>query len=76
MYQFSTNPKFVNCIIATNSTSNRPDFKAPSNNELIIGEESAAKGTANATYSTFKDILHKDRTGATDMGAYNFVIFD
>lgn len=76
LYQFSTNPKFANCIIATNSSSNRPDFKAPSNNELIIGEDSAAKGTANNTYSTFYDILNNSRSGATDIGAYNWTTFE
>lgn len=76
LYQFSTNPKFVSCIIATNSTSNRPDFKDPSNNELIIGEDSAAKGTADNTYSTFNDILNNPRTNPSDMGAYNWTTFD
>ena len=76
LYQFSTNTRYENCIIATNSTSNRPDFKDPSNNELIIGEDSVAKGTANTTYSTFKDILNKDRNGLTDIGAYNWTTFD
>lgn len=76
LYQFSTNPKFVSCIIATNSTSNRPDFKDPSNNELIIGEDSAAKGTADNTYSTFNDILNNPRTNLSDMGAYNWTTFD
>ena len=77
LYQFSTNPKFANCIIATNSSSNRPDFKAPSNNELIIGEDSAAKGTADFTYSSgTTDILNQSRSNPSDMGAYNWTTFD
>lgn len=77
LYQFSSNPKFANCIIATNSSSNRPDFKAPSNNELIIGEDSAAKGTADFTYSSgTTDILNQSRSNPSDMGAYNWTTFD
>lgn len=77
LYQFSTNPKFANCIIATNSSSNRPDFKAPSNNELIIGEDSTAKGTADFTYSSgTTDILNQSRSNPSDMGAYNWTTFD
>lgn len=76
-YQF-TSSHYTNCIIATNNTSNRPDFKNPEENELIIGENSAAKGTANSTYSTFNDILNNPRNSTTgyDIGAYNFIIFD
>lgn len=77
LYQFSSNPKFANCIIATNSSSNRPDFKAPSNNELIIGEDSTAKGTADFTYSSgTTDILNQSRSNPSDMGAYNWTTFD
>lgn len=77
LYQFSTNLKFANCIIATNSSSNRPDFKVPSNNELIIGEDSAAKGTADFTYSSgTTDILNQSRSNPSDMGAYNWTTFD
>ena len=77
LYQFSTNTRYENCIIATNSTSNRPYFKDPSNNELIIGEDSTAKGTANFTYSTgTSDILNQSRTYLSDMGAYNWTTFD
>lgn len=79
LYTFSS-PRFENCIRATNSTQNKPDFKDPTNNELIIGSNSTAKGTANTSFSTFKDILDKDRPAlgltTTDMGAYNFITFD
>ncbi|WMW78492.1 hypothetical protein RF683_03320 [Flavobacterium sp. 20NA77.7] len=76
LYQFATNPKFINCIIGTNSTTNKPYFKNTPTNEFIIGEQSAAKGSANPTFSTFNDILNKPRTGSTDMGAYNYIIFN
>lgn len=68
---------YVNCLIATNSTINRPEFKNPTNNELQIGSNSAARGTANFIYSsgTF-DILNEARTNPSDMGAYNWTTFD
>ena len=67
---------YVNCLIATNSTINRPEFKNPNQNQLQIGENSAARGTANSSYSTFNDILDNPRLGTTDMGAYNWTTFD
>jgi hypothetical protein len=75
-YQF-TGSNYVNCLIATNSTVYKPDFKDGSNNELIIGEDSAAKGTADNIYSTFNDILDKPRNAIDgyDIGAYNFIVF-
>jgi len=76
LYQFTINPKFIACLIATNTTLNKPFFKAPQNNELIIGDNSAAKGTAASLYSTFNDILNYPRIGNTDMGAYNFTVID
>lgn len=76
LYDFSNATLYDTCLIATNSTVNNPDFKDARNNELIIGEDSAAKGTADNTYSTFNDILNNSRSGATDMGAYNWTTFD
>ena len=82
--QFQNNPlypnlstNFSNCLIATNATLNRPEFKNPTNNELQIGENSAARGTANFTFSsgTF-DILNLSRTNPSDIGAYNWATFD
>ena len=75
-YKFTNTSLFENCIRASNSSQNKPDFKDPTNNELIIGSNSAAKAEANNTFSTFNDILNNPRTGSTDMGAYNFIIFD
>jgi hypothetical protein len=75
-YDFTNNTLFENCIRASNSIQNKPVFLAPTDNKLIIGEDSAAKGTANNSFSTFNDILNNPRVGSTDMGAYNYVIFD
>lgn len=81
--QFSTNqlynfsgPNYVNCLIAASSNENKPDFKDGRKNKLIIGSDSAAKGTAKNSYSTFNDILNKSRTTSSDMGAYNFIVFE
>lgn len=76
LYDFSNINLFDTCLIARSSTNNNPDFKDARNNKLIIGENSAAKGTADNTYSTFNDILNNQRNGATDMGAYNWTTFD
>ena len=76
LYAFSNTDLFTNCLIATNSTVNNPDFKDARNNELIIGENSAARGTADNTYSTFNDILNNPRSNPSDMGAYNWTTFD
>jgi hypothetical protein len=79
LYNFNDPAKFLNCIRASNSTQNKPDFKNPTDNQLIIGSESVAKGTANSNFSigTF-DILNKPRNivSGYDIGAYNFIIFD
>ena len=76
LYDFSNINLFDTCLIARSSTNNNPDFKDARNNKLIIGENSAAKGTADNTYFTFNDILNNQRNGATDMGAYNWTTFD
>lgn len=76
LYQFSNTNLYTSCLIATNSSINKPDFENPNANKLRIGQNSAAKGTAKAQYSTFNDLLNQNRTGATDMGAYNWTLFN
>lgn len=76
LYAFSNSALYTNCLIATNSTINNPDFKDARNNELIIGEDSAARGNADNTYSSFNDILNNPRTNPSDIGAYNWTTFD
>lgn len=78
LFQFTTDSRYSNCLIARNTTTNKPDFKNPNKNELIIGENSLAKGIGDFNYSngTF-DILNKPRNiTSSDVGAYNFIIFD
>ena len=76
LYDFSNATLYDTCLIATNSTVNNPDFKDARNNELIIGEDSAARGSADNTYSTFNDILNNPRSNHSDIGAYNWTTFD
>ena len=54
-----------------------PDFLAPNENKLIIGEESAANGQGNFTFSNQVpvDILNVNRTNAPDIGAYQHITF-
>lgn len=83
--QFQTNPlypiantaDYPGCIIAKTSSTNLPDFLHPQNNKLQIGENSAAKGTADpVTAAGTSDILGNPRTATSwDMGAYNAITF-
>ncbi|KGO90844.1 hypothetical protein [Flavobacterium suncheonense] len=78
LYPIANTADYPGCIIAKTSMTNKPDFLNPQNNKLQIGEDSAAKGTADpATAAGTKDILGNDRTATSwDMGAYNFIIFE
>lgn len=55
-----------------------PDFKSPSTNELIIGENSEGIQKANiqGTLSVPNDILGILRTSPADIGAYEHIVFD
>lgn len=75
LYPLANTTDYVNCIIARNSSTNKPHFQDPNKNKLIIGEESAAVETADPAFSTFNDILNNPRSGLTDMGAYNHIVF-
>lgn len=77
LYQFSTDTvHYVNCIIATNNSVANPRFLNIAKNKLNIGDDSAAKGQANALFSTFPDILNNPRNPPLDIGAYNSTIFE
>lgn len=73
LYQFTTNPKYAGCIIASNSSSNTPDFKNVNKNNFRILSTSTAIGNANLAFSTFDDILGKSRSSSSDIGAYEFL---
>ena len=55
-----------------------PNFRAPFENDLIIGENSAANSQGNATFATQvpNDILGVNRTASPDLGAYQHVVFE
>jgi len=76
LYQFTDNENYVNCIIATNNSVANPQFLNVVKNKMIIGENSAARGQANIAFSTIPDILGKPRLTPTDIGAYNFTVFE
>ena len=76
LYNFNGS-NYINCIIAENSVTNKPNFLNPNKNQFIIDEESIAKGTANFSYSSgTSDILNNSRNNPSDMGAYNWTIFE
>ena len=54
-----------------------PDFRDASENDLLIGDNSAANGQGNATFSSQvpNDILGVNRTASPDLGAYQHVTF-
>lgn len=68
---------YTNCIIAKNSSTDKPDFLDPQSNMLNIGEDSAANGTADATIAQAvgPDILGIARVAPYDMGAYESTPF-
>ncbi|MBN8565287.1 MAG: hypothetical protein J0M25_00950 [Flavobacteriales bacterium] len=77
LYQFATDTThYLNCIIATNNSVANPRFLNIVKNKLNIGDDSAAKGQANALFSTFPDILNNPRNPPLDMGAYNSTVFE
>ncbi|AXT50072.1 hypothetical protein D1818_04210 [Aquimarina sp. BL5] len=71
LYDFTNTGLYQNVIF-----NEDPDFKAPFNNMLNIGEDSAANGQAT-TPSSGNDILGTPRNiGAPDIGAYESVTFE
>ncbi len=74
LYQFSTNTsKYEGCIFASNSTSNKPEFKNTSINDFRINENSICRNNANYTYSFPLDIVGVTRTNPSDIGAYEYL---
>lgn len=73
LYSFSTNPRYTNCLISTNSNTLNPKFKDPNKNKFNILQGSAAIGMGIFDPLVPKDILGIDRTNPSDIGAYKFV---
>lgn len=72
-YDFSDITHFQNNLV--NET---PDFRDPSQNDLIIGEDSAGNNQASTAEAMQvpQDILGVDRTISPDIGAYQHIIFE
>ena len=73
LYNFNDISKYVGCKIATNSSTNIPDFKNVNKNNLRIKANSICINNANNTFSTFADILGNSRATSSDIGAYEFL---
>jgi len=75
-YQFEDGVHYIGNLIARNSGEFRPEFLNTEKNQLMIGDDSAARGAANFNFSTGTfDILGNARTNPSDIGAYNFTTF-
>ena len=71
-YDFGNSDIYENCIF-----NQDPDFKAPFENQMIIGENSAANGNAffNMAPLVPFDILGIERNSTSDIGAYENITF-
>ncbi len=77
LYGFENANLYLNCIIAKTNFDFKADFLNPAENKLQIGADSAAKGTGNPAFSAgTSDVLGNSRGISSDMGAYNFIIFE
>ncbi|AXO78915.1 hypothetical protein DZC78_00420 [Olleya aquimaris] len=71
-YDFEDTTHYENMIF-----NDDPDFRDAFENDLMIGEDSAANGQGNTTFATQvpNDILGIDRTASPDLGAYQHTDF-
>ncbi|MGB1308487.1 MAG: hypothetical protein ACPG6B_06230 [Oceanihabitans sp.] len=72
-YDFNDATKYANILFNQN-----PNFREASENDLIIGEDSAANNQGNATFAIQvpNDLLGVSRTSMPDLGAYQHIIFE
>jgi len=73
------NYDFANSIHYQNLIRNQqPDFKRPSENDLIIGDDSFANAQGNTIFASQvpQDILGVNRTASPDLGAYQHITFE
>lgn len=61
---------YTDCITATSSTTNKPEFFNPQKNNLRIKPESVAFGKANTATMVPTDIIGFSRAAKPDLGAY------
>ncbi|WP_299386224.1 hypothetical protein [uncultured Lacinutrix sp.] len=71
-YDFNDTTHYENII-----RNQEPDFRAPFNNDLLIGNDSAANAEGNTIFSSQVplDILGVNRTTSSDLGAYQHITF-
>jgi len=72
-YDFGDSSLYDNCIF-----NDDPDFRDPFNNDLTIGENSAANMMASPLFANLVpfDLLGTDRTSSPDIGAYQSIVFE
>lgn len=74
LYQFTTDAThYVNCSIASNSSTFNPQFEDQSKNQLWLSEDLNLPNDATFTLLFPNDILGINRTTSTDLGAYQFI---
>ena len=73
LYQFETNPNYQDCIIATTSLNNTPNFKDKNKNDFRLLVNSACINKANFAFNLPFDILGNPRTNPSDIGAYEYI---
>lgn len=78
LFDFTDSQRYENCLISRSGSSVfNPQFLNADKNMLNIGDNSAAKGKANFTFSSgTSDINHRIRTEPSDIGAYNAEVFE
>lgn len=77
LYNFEDSNIYQNCIVAKNNFDFKADFLNPTQNKLQIGFDSAAKATADFSFSVgTNDILGVSRSNPSDIGAYNYIVFE
>jgi hypothetical protein len=73
------NYDFNDTTLYDNIIRNRePDFRAPFENDLLIGDDSNANALGNTNFATQvpQDILGVSRTASPDLGAYQHITFE
>ena len=61
-----------------NIFNEQPDFRLPYENDMIIGDDSAANGQGDSTFASQvpMDIMGVSRTSSPDLGAYQHTTFE
>jgi len=81
LYDFTNTALYSDCLIAKNSSQFKPDFFDVNGNNLIIGQDSAAKEMANPEFtatapSDINNVARPVAPAKADLGAYQSVIFE